>query len=47
VTAVKVFPLPVAIWINARGLFSLKDFSRFVIALIWQSRSPSTGKSGN
>src|SRR3972149_10644043 len=46
VMAVKVFPEPVAIWINARGLFSLKDTSRLFMALIWHSRRPSVGREG-
>src|SRR6266496_6832486 len=43
--AVKVLPLPVAIWINARGLLVASDFSRFRIAMIWAGqslRSPQT-----
>ena len=32
VIASSVFPEPVAIWIRARGLSVLNDFSRFVIA---------------
>ena len=37
----EVLPAPVAIWIRARRCPSAKDFSKFVIASIWQSRIPS------
>ena len=42
----KVFPLPVAIWIRARGLDLAKDPSRFEIASTWQSRKPSLIRGG-
>lgn len=45
-TAVYVLPLPVAIWIKARGLASLKERSRLVMASIWQSRRPEVMRGG-
>ena len=44
--AVKVLPEPVAICIKALGRFCLKDASKLVIAVIWQSRKPSVGNAG-
>ena len=44
--AVKVLPEPVAICTKALGLKSLNDFSKLVMASIWQSRKLSVGSSG-
>src|SRR4030042_4736795 len=46
VIAAKVFPEPVAIWIKVLGRFSLKDFSRLFIALIWQSLNLCVCRAG-
>ena len=46
VTAVNVFPLPVAIWIRGAGTVSESDFSRFFIALICADQRPSSIKGG-
>src|SRR5208337_179372 len=45
-TAVKVFPEPVAIWINDRGLFLASDRSRFSIALFWTDHSFEESSAG-
>ena len=44
--AVKVLPEPVAICTKAFGRFSLNDFSNLVIAVTWQSLSPSGCNDG-
>ena len=41
-TAVKVLPLPVAIWISARGRSSASERSRLVIASICAGQSPGS-----
>src|SRR5208337_2385969 len=45
-TAVKVLPLPVAIWMRARGRLSARDLSRFLIALICAGQRPSSLNGG-
>src|SRR2546430_3447957 len=45
--AVYVLPAPVAIWMSARGSAAANDFSRLVIASIWQPRIPSVGNAGS
>ena len=45
-TAVNVLPLPVAIWMSERGLFSKKERSSPPIASTWQSRSPAVTSGG-
>src|SRR5436190_1621497 len=45
--AVKVFPLPVAIWTRARGRFSRNERSRLVTAVTWAGqRSLEAGGDG-
>ncbi len=36
--AMRVLPLPVAIWMSARGRSWASDFSRLVMAVIWADR---------
>jgi hypothetical protein len=45
-TAVNVLPLPVAIWMSERGLFSESECSSPFIASTWHSRRPTVAREG-